>query len=124
MKKITFTLIIILLFAPLLSLTIKTTDGRTVKGEFVKKQDTRYTIKTITGSIVVFEEEIEQVVSDAGTDVTTSFLAIVSEPLFETPAPGQFQANQQSMAAARIIATPIWVLFAVTSGTFLYTIAQ
>ncbi len=124
MKKITITLAILMLIVPMLSITIETIDGRLIKGEFIKKQETRYTVKTITGNTVVFEEEIQRVMSDTGNDITDSFLAIEPEKADEPLTQSQLQAKQQSMAAAKVIATPIWALVLVTLGSFIYAVAQ
>jgi|LSQX01.3.fsa_nt_gb hypothetical protein len=118
MKKITITLIVLILFAPLLSVIIETNDGRTIKGSFIKKQESRYTIKAATGDVVIFEEEIQRALSDTGTDITETFLAMTPEPVLE-PLP---RANPVALSNIDVISRPLWVLTVSTIAFYIYSV--
>lgn len=118
MKKITIVLVVLMLIAPLMSITIETKGGETVKGAFTKKIANRYNIKTITGNIVVFEEEIERVISDTGRDITETFLAMEPEPTPEPLPP----VSPMLFTNAKVISTPLWVLTISTIAFYAYSV--
>jgi len=117
LKKIVIIVALALFMASAAAVTIETTAGTTIKGEFIKKVDDQYHIKTNLGNRVVFQEEIVRVLSDAGMDVTYSFLEMES-----TPAPNVIDPDR--LAGYRMVATPLWVAAIASVASFIYLIAQ
>lgn len=120
MKRIVLLLVLITLTVAAVAVRIETTSGITHKGEFVTKTGDMYFIKTTMGNVTVFEEEITAAYSDAGIDITESFIAM--DP---TQEPAQdIQPSPYLIKNLNQLSTPLWVFTIASIGYYVYVISK
>jgi hypothetical protein len=120
MKRIVLLLVLITLTVAAVAVRIETTSGITHKGEFVKKTGDMYFIKTTMGNVTVFEEEITAAYSDAGIDITESFIAM--DPTQELAQ--DIQPSPYLIKNLNQLSTPLWVFTIASIGYYVYVISK
>ena len=120
MKKIIIMIMLITIVTVAMAVRIETTSGLTHKGDLLKKVGQMYVIKTNMGNISVFEQEILTVLSDSGTDITQSFIAM--DPTAE-PAP-KFETHPYLITNLKQISTPLWIFTIASIGYYAYAISK
>jgi len=120
MKKIIIMIMLIAIASVAMAVRIETISGITHKGEFVKKVNDMYFIDTRMGSVVVFEQEIERVLSDTGTDITQHFIDMEETEKPETP----LQPSPYLITNLSVVSTPLWVFTVASIAYYIYTISK
>ena len=120
MKKIIIVLMLIAIASVAMAVRIETISGITHKGEFVKKIENMYFIKTNLGNVTVFESEITKVLSDTGNDITEHFIGMnPTEERELTPQPSPYFLKNMSQ-----ISTPLWIFTIASIGYYAYAISK